>query len=261
MKKYAPETIVGLIVIAVGIFAFGSLGLKSSIPSKAYAETGQKSPSQQIEEIITRYRKTLPQRGDPDTVILDVEVKNKVITWTIVYDGIVDPNYNKPKFLAATKLDTAFINCQFKAKRNVLNIGYTHIKTYFSSDAEELFRFEISKSDCLNMNFKNKKALARDYVVELSKLLPMKTEIGGIVLSVELEAGDMTFTYKDELIQNSQLQKKQKKFMTETLKSYNCSNHLRNFFIKNDIDLREIYLNANGEKLAEILTTKSDCLP
>ncbi len=259
VKKYASETIVGLIVIAVGIFASGGSGLKSLIPSKAYAETGQKSPSQQIEEIITRYRKTLPQRGSPYTVILDVEVKNKHINWTVRYEGYY-PTLNRLKFAKMTKLETALVNCQFEAKRNVLRIGYKHHKTYFSKDGEKLFQFTISKSDCPNIDFEDLRGVASKYISEISKLLPMEMETGSRIIGAKIVSNEMVFQYKDDGVHFNQLSELEKESLTKSLVKLNCNNHLRRFFIEEEFDMREIFLNSRSEIEADIVTTKSDCL-
>ena len=227
--------------------------------SEAIAQSEQKTPRQQIEKIIGQYRQTLPQRGSPYTVILDVEVKNKDINWTVRYEGYY-PTLNRLKFAKMTKLETAFINCQFEAKRNVLRIGYKHYKKYVSKDGEKLFDFTISKSDCPNIDFEDLTGVANEYISEVSKLLPMEMETGASALSAELISSEMIFQYKDDEIHFNQFSEFQKELLTESLVKFNCSHHLRRFFIEGGIDMREIFLNSSNEIESDVVTTRSDCL-
>jgi hypothetical protein len=227
--------------------------------SEAIAQSEQKPPRQQIEEIISQYRQTLPQRGSPYTVILDVEVKNKHINWTVRYEGYY-PTLNKLKFAKMTKLETALVNCQFEAKRNVLRIGYKHHKTYVSKDGDQLFHFTISKSDCPNIDFEDLTGVANKYISEISKLLPMEMETGSRIVSADIVSNEMVFQYKDDGVHFNQLSELEKELLTESLVKLNCTNQLRRFFIEGEIDMREMFLNARNETEADIVTTKSDCL-
>lgn len=247
------KNVFGIVSIAA-ILAFLNLNM-----SEAFAQSEQKTPHQQIEEIIGQYRQTLPQRGSPHTVILDVEVKNKHINWTVQYEGYY-PTLNRIKFAKMTKLETVFINCQFKAKRNALRIGYKHHKKYVSKHGDKLFDFTISKSDCPKIDFEDLTDVANKYISEISKLLPMEMETGERIVSAKLVSSKMIFQYKDDRVHFNQLSELKKELLTESLVKLNCSHHLRRFFIEGGIEMREMFLNSSNEIEADIMTTKSDCL-